>query len=297
MKNLVLSSIMMLFVVHSAVAGDKQIANELKYRNLIVKKLTEDPKIVKRLQKKDPSGLTEYRKNIKESNALLKNAVSKYWKHHSSPLYKTAGEIEQMKQVEGDKKKKLRKSYAILSMDFYSEDHATREDAAVLTDVKYTGDATYLWLRFWEGEEIIYTSIPHVIPKAVDLVYSVRYLSNQIEGMQYGKNITDLCVENGPQVRTKTLLVTAFQISKLKEKDLLKIYPYPYKVVTQSVIDEAILNSDPKYAVIVESDQSDTVVLKTMILTATGQFAGYITSILRTPLTKKDLKQLVKFCK
>ena len=123
------------------------------------------------------------------------------------------------------------------------------------------------------------------------------YLSNQVKGMEFGKNITDLCKENGPQVRNKTMLVTAFQISKLKVKDLKKVYPYPYKVVAQSEIDKAILTSDPKYAVIVETDQSDTVVLKTMILTATGQFAGYITSIKRTPLTKKDLKDLVKYCK
>jgi len=296
MKNLILTSILMLFVVQATFAGDKQIARELKARTLIVKQISENPKVVKKLEK-DPSKLATYRKNIKESNALLKKNVQKHWKHHTSPLYKTAAEIEVMKAQEKEKKKKLRIAYTILSMDFFSEKHATREASAVKTNEHYTGDALYLYLRFWDGVEIIYTSIPHVIPKDVDLVYAVRYLSNQVKGMEFDKNITDLCAENGPQVRTKTLLLTAFQISNLKKKDLLKVYPYPYKVVDQSVIDKAVLTSDPKYTVIISSDQSDTVVLKTMILTATGQFAGYITSIKRTALSKKDLKQLVKFCK
>lgn len=113
--------------------------------------------------------------------------------------------------------------------------------------------------------------------------------------MQFGKDITALCEENGPQVRGKTLLVTAFQVAELKEKDLLKIYPYPYKIVEQSEIDQAILSSNQKYAVIVETDQSDTMVMKTIILTGTGQFAGYVTSILRKPFSKKEFKQLVKY--
>jgi len=289
-------SLVAMFAFNAVVAGEDKIVEELKARTLIVKKLKEDPKVVKKL-KKDLGKLAAYRKNIKESNELLKKTVGRYWKHHSTPIYKTTAEIQLMKEVEKKKKKKLRKSYAVLSMDFFSEKHETREVSAVQTNQRYTGDALYLYVRFWDGVEVVYTSIPHVIPTESDLVYAVRYLSNQIEGMKFNKNITDLCEENGPQVRTKTLLVTSFQISELKEKDLLKIYPYPYKVVSQDTIDKAILTSDPKYACIVETDQSDTVVLKTMILTATGQFAGYITSIKRTPLTKKDLKNLVKYCK
>jgi hypothetical protein len=296
MRKLLLSSLLIVFAVNVACAGDTQIVKILKSRTLIVKKMSEDPNVVRKLKKDFPK-LAVYRKNIKESNALLKKTVASHWKHHSVPIFKTANEIETMKEEEKEKKKKLRKAYTVLSMDFFSENHATREASAVKTDKMYTGDALYLYLRFWEGDEIVYTSIPHVIPTASDMVYAVRYLSNQVKGMEFGKNITDLCEENGPQVRTKTLLVTAFQVSELKEKDLLKVYPYQYKVVKQSVIDKAILTSDPKYAVIVETDQSDTVVLKTMILTATGQFAGYITSIKRTPLTKKDLKNLVKYCK
>lgn len=288
--------VVMLIGAQFTFAGDKQIAQELKARTLIVKQISENPIVVKKL-KNGPTELAAYRKNIKESNALLKRNVQKYWKHHTAPIYKTAAEIEVMKEQEKQKKKKLRTAYTVMSMDFFSEKHATREASAIQTDERYTGDALYLYLRFWDGVDIIYTSIPHVIPKDVDLVYAVRYLNNQVKGMEFNKNITDLCAENGAQVRTKTLLVTAFQISELKEKDLLKVYPYPYKVVDQSVIDKAVLTSDSKYAVIVSSDQSDTVVLKTMILTATGQFAGYITSIKRTALTKKELKQLVKFCK
>jgi hypothetical protein len=296
MRKVLILSLMTVFAFNTVVAADAQIVKELKARTLIVKKLTEDPRIVKKL-KKDFSKLSAYRNNIKESNALLKKTVTKYWKHHSAALYKTANEIEFMKQVEKKKKKKLRQAYAVLSMDFYSEKHPTREASAVQTNQKYTGDASYLYLRFWEGDEIVYASIPHVIPKEVDLMYALRYLSNQVKGMEFNKNITDLCKENGPQVRSKTLLVTAFQMSEIKKKDMLKVYPYPYKVVSQDVIDKAILTSNPKFTVIIETDQSDTVVLKTMILAATGQFAGYITSVKRTPLTKKDMKSLVKYCK
>jgi hypothetical protein len=285
-----------LFIVFQVNAGDDKIVQELKSRTLIVKVLTEKPKVVKKL-KKDASKLTAYRKNIKASNALLKDAVAKYWKHHETALYKTSAEIETMKQVEKKKKKKLRRAFVVISMDFFSEKYSTREASAELTDKQYTGDASYLYLRFWENIDIVYTSIPHIIPTEADLVYTLRYLSNQVEGMKYGKDITALCEENGPQIRAKILLVTAFQVSKLKEKNLLKIYPYPYKIVSQATITTAILTSDPKYACIVETDQSDTVVLKTMILTGTGQFAGYITSIKRSPLAKKELKDLVKYCK
>ena len=283
-------------VVFNVKAGDDDQARELKARGFIVQMLSEEPKILALLQKdKDPNKLTTYRKNIRESNDLIKKAVTRFWKHHKTVLYKTKAEIEAMKAAEEEKKKKLRKHYAVMSMDFFSGRVKTREESAVLTDQQYTGDGNYLFIRFWEGIQFVYTSIPHVIPTEADLVYAVRYLSNQIEGMEYGKDITKLCEENAPQMRSKTLLLTAWQASQLEAKDWEKYYPYPHKIVSQTEIDKAIVNADPNFAVIVYSDQSDTVVLKTMVLTGTGQFAGYITDIKRNPITKKELKELVKY--
>lgn len=144
--------------------------------------MEEDPSVVKKMTKRDPAKLSAYKNNIKQSNALLKQLMRKYWKHHQAPLYKTQAEINQMRAMEKSKKKKSRKSYVIMSLDFFSEKHKTREESEVETNAKYTGDATYLFLRFWEGDEIVYTSLPHVIPTQVDLVYGVRYLSNQVAG-------------------------------------------------------------------------------------------------------------------
>ena len=277
-------------------AGDDDQARELKARGFIVQLLTEDARIVANLQEdEDPSKLVAYRKNIKESNGLLKKAVTRFWKHHKTVLYKTKSEIAAMKAAEKEKKKKERKHYAVMSMDFFSEKAKTREESAVLTDKQYTGDGNYLFIRFWEGIQFVYTSIPHIIPNEADLVYAVRYLSNQVAGMEFGKDITALCEENAPQMRSKTLLLTAWQASQLEPKDWEKYYPYPHKIVSQAEIDKAIVNADPNFATIVLSDQSDTVVLKTLILTGSGQFAGYITDIRRNPITKKELKELVKY--
>lgn len=273
-------------------AGDE--AEPVRTRNMIVELLAEDPAILKYLEK-NPNQVAVYRKNIQSSNDLLKKVVTKYWKLHKNPLYKTKSQILAMQKAEGEKKKKERVDYVVMSMDFFSERVKTREESAVETDKQYTGDANYLFLRLWEGQTVVYTSIPHIIPTEADLVYAVRYLFNQVSGMEFGKDITELCKENAPQMRNKTLLLTEWQASVLTDKDWEKTYPYPHKIVSQKEIDQAIINADPKFAVIILSDQSDTVVLKTMILTDTGQFAGYITDIKRNPITKKELKELVKY--
>lgn len=294
----ILGLLMFSFFALSLSAGDEGMAKQLLSRKMIVKMLAEDPEVIERLEKKDPAAISSYKANIKASNDLLKANFNKHWKHHSSALFLTAAEIEDLKATEKEKKKKMRTSYAVLSLDFFSEfKKRTREESARLTDEKYTGDGTYLFLRFWEGTEIIYTSLPHIIPNEADMVYGMKYLTNQVEGMLYGRDITDLCKENGPQIRNKTLLVTSWQLSQIKQKDLLKSYPYPYKVVSKNEIEKAIISGDKRYAAIISTDQSDTVVMKTLILTGTGQFAGYVTAILRNPLNKKELKELAKFAK
>ena len=67
-------------VVFNVKAGDDDQARELKARGFIVQMLSEDPKILALLQKdKDPNKLTTYRKNIRESNDLIKKAVTRIW--------------------------------------------------------------------------------------------------------------------------------------------------------------------------------------------------------------------------
>ena len=288
----------MLITSSSLFAGQKSIALELKNRTLIVQKLVEKPEVVKYLKKKKPELLTVYSKNIQESNTLLRKSVGKYWKFNTTVIYKTKEEIAAMKVLESKKKKKERKNYAVMSLEFFSEKYKTREESAVITDVRYNnGDASYLFVRFWEGEEIVYMSSPRLIPHEADFVFMVRYLNHNVTGMEFNKDQTDLCKENGPQVRDKVLLVTQNQISKLKEKDLIKLYRYPYKVVDQSVIDKAIVSADPKYVCIISTDQSDTVVIKWLVLTGSGKLAGYHTDVKRPQLSKKDFKELGKFIK
>lgn len=296
MKRFIVAIVAVLFLGTNSFAGDKGIVEELKKRTLIIQLLTEDAKVVRK-HEKDLAFLAKYRKNIKESNEYLKYAVEKYWKYSNKKLYKTKAQIEQLKEVEGEKKKRDRKNYVVLSINFFSERYKTREESAPSTNERYTGDATYLFLRFWEGQEILYTSFPHVIPTKGDFVYALRTIYHQVVGMEYGKDLTDLCKENGPQVRDKVLLLTETQVSEIRTKDIIKAYKYPYKVVSEKEIEKAVVTADPKFAVIISADQSDTVVMKNLILTGSGKMAGYFVDVKRPPFSKKDLKELMKFCK
>lgn len=289
---IVFGFVISLFSVH---AGDKAIAEEVMSRILIVKTLTEDAKVLKSL-KKNPSLLASYKKNIKESNSYLKEVVEKFWDINATKLYKTGDEIEQLQQLEKDKKKKDRQKYVVLYLRFFSERFQTREESAEKTDLFYTGDASYLHLDFWEGESILYTSSPRVIPTKSDFVFMVRNLYHQVIGMEFNKDLTELCKENGPQVRDKILLLTEKQAEELKEKDLTKAYKYQYKIVDLKTIDQAIVSSDSKYVCVISADQSDTVVLKYLYLTGSGKIAGYFTDVNRPPLTKKDFKEMCKYC-
>lgn len=275
-------------------AGDEEVAQQLKSSVFIAVLEEEEPEVLKKFEKK-PALLAEYKNNIKKTNDDFKMVLTKYWKLHTNILYKTMGEVNALKEAPKNKKDKT--TYAYIRMDYFSYYKRTREESQAITSKEYTSDINYLRVYLLDGTEVTYTSLPNVLPTVPDLIYGVRHVYNTIVGMEFGKDLTALTEENCPQVRDKTLLVTQEQMGELEDKDFVKAYPFPYKIVTQAEIDKAVLTSDPKYAYIVSADQSDKVVMKMIVLTDSGKWVGYLVNMGRTTLTKTELKNLIKSCK
>lgn len=295
MKGKLFSLVALVLLFTNSFAGDEKLVKTLKASTFIGVLLEEDPAILKKFEKK-PAQLSEYKNNIKSTNDNFKAALTKYWKLHSVVEFKTPTEIETLKEsIAKDKKNKG--LYAFIRMDYYSYKGRSREESQAITSKEYTSDINYLRVFMLDGTELIYSSLPNVLPTVPDLIYGIRHVSNALIGMEFGRDITALTEENCPQIRDKTLLVTQEQMGDLEAKDFVKAYPFPYKIATQAEIDKAVIANDAKSAYLVSADQSDSVVMKMLVLTSTGQWAGYIVNEGRSALSKGELKDLIKACK
>ena len=295
MKTKLVALLTLIFLFTNTFAGDEKLVKDLRARTFIGVLLEEDPAIIKKFAKK-PLELAEYKKNIKLTNDNFKIVLTKYWKLNATVQFKTLTEIDVLK-AEIAKDKKNKGLYAFMRMDYYSYKGNSREESQLITSQEYTSDINYLRVYFLDGTELSYSSLPNVLPTMSDLIYGVRHLSNTLIGMEYGRDLTALTEENCPQIRDKTLLVTQEQMGDLPAKDFVKAYPFPYKIATQAEIDKAVLANDLKFAYLVSADQSDSVVMKMIVLTSTGQWAGYIVNNGRSTLNKTELKELIKACK
>jgi hypothetical protein len=244
----------------------------VKSRKLIAMIEAPNDRVLKQIAKKPKLGTVEdYRADLADYNANLKEVIEKFWPYNKTDIqYKT---FEEIRELAGTGTKE----YAVVgcfSMEpgkiTPSSSHSTYEIFDGLHWVKNIKDAfgehgsmfTSLRVNKIEnfGNAPVF-SIPlfDVFPTKAGLVYGLKTIDAffTFKYTKEGKKTSDILeyamrVEvsgRAQQLTGKTLLIREEWLDKdLNETNIKKIYPYPYKVVKRTEMDNVVMAQDGEYA-------------------------------------------------
>ncbi|WP_300564994.1 hypothetical protein [Flavobacterium sp.] len=252
MKKLILTLVLILPLLVNAQAssyfhGGAKEFTELKKRALLVELLEEDPKILKKLEKpKNADKLVGYKNMIKYYNQEIQLYAKKYWTLNSSIEFKTATEIEALKEA--------KQKYAILrnlrlndiDIDFGAksnlylnalvftriESDNKKADSQVYTPAnsKYTGKYLY---------EADYRFCLEVLQA------NIEYIISKKKNVNSEKYVELIAGENCPKVKEKTLLVKESMLyGKTKAEECIKAYGGKIQFVSDDEFNRAFVEKD-----------------------------------------------------
>lgn len=259
-KSLVLSSALVLLMIMKSYSQSIHIAakdyEKMFNRKLVVELLEEDIKVVKHLEKaskKHPEHLVDYRNFIARYNQYVKIVVDKFWTLNKPIEYKTKSEIKPLISAKDT-------SYMVL---YYSEsseqfvDYKTNH-YVVLPTLNYTrmehhnkkiDYSVHLPVSFLRPNDAYIES---------DLIFAVQLIQINLD---YNKNnekkynAATFAKHQGHRVKdleSKTLLLDHIvEEDSISILEIKKHYHFNYKFATPQEINDAVLNSDTKYAYLV----------------------------------------------
>ena len=240
-------------------------AQKIKDATLVVAMEEEDAKTVKKLQKKDRRKLKHYKDQIKGRNKALKDAIEISWTFSENIKYLPMSEAEDLVKSNKDK-------YVLLKFGEYIdyERYKTglgRNGQPAGWSADRNGNMTYnvstrysvlanviTTLEIGDPKSMIKVYLPTVYPSISDAVFGLeqmQYILNYLISSPDHKitKIHKQIKENSLELKDLTLLVDKMEVKKgLTEEEIKEVYHYKFEIVDAEVIDNAILNKDPKYA-------------------------------------------------
>ncbi len=238
-------------------------ALKVKGRTLLVTLYEENANTLKKL-KGNANAIANYQEDIQAQNEMVISTFKNYWNYTTAIEYKPYTEAKALLKANKEKYVLLNiyenTTYTIVRRTSYSPEagklsYQLPNGMYRIKDREFSDRQTYIFLEDSNGGTIMYTNIPHLDPEPSDLVYSIqqmqyilRYLeaseSNKISKLKH-----DEMEKNAPELKTKTLfLCKEFLDEDLTEQEIKKVYPYPFKVVTQEELDKAIVEKTPGVA-------------------------------------------------
>jgi hypothetical protein len=186
-------------------------------------------------------------------NASLRFAMENYWQFSEVANYMPISEAKEFI--------KKNKEYCYITIDEGVSRSLSRNGPLIIKGIEYS---KYRYISYSERLSIY-------SPKLTASVYLPEYqgwmnkTTTVYAAMQLSK-ILDLLYEekfknllgsgayikrNGPKIVNKTLLIPREYVSpKLSEVEIREAYPHPLELCDLEKIERAILNKDPKYAVV-----------------------------------------------
>lgn len=213
----------------------------LKKRKMVVllsPEAKENPKVIAKLKKKGKS-VDEYRqsivqknKDIEISNKKLKELFKEYWTLNSDYEFAIAG---------------TKSAEFIFDCSKYTVRHAVVRSNFSALIIKRAGRSM--------AEVLIPNS-----PSPTDFIYGIRLIQEYLEfRFKHGKlklkimplPYTQFADMNQEKLKDKILLIDKdILYKKLDERDVKKLYPFPFEIVSRDKIEEAVLSKDKRYAYI-----------------------------------------------
>jgi hypothetical protein len=243
-------------------------AKELKNRILVVDLLEENPKEVKKFQKKDLNELKEYRLEIKEHNEKMKELIPKYWPFDNKIVFMKSSEIEALVKngderyaiLEAKPAKEIRQSvkvyytFSAYTLILYFPEYGKKVNNNIEVDDNGHGTSDFLK----RGQYLFKVSMPDIFINDRDLKFALYQFGEFItraetEGFpkkmsRYGFRSINFNPENSKLLKAKTLLIPQ-ELLSIDEGEIPGQYRYSYRVLSLAEMDVLLENDiDNQYA-------------------------------------------------
>lgn len=238
----------------------KQYA-DFKTRTLLV--IVEEPK-QKMLEKLTPEQAEVYKQEIEEYNTLSKWAMDTYYKVGNPVEFKTRAEVEQI-IAQRDKTyafvefTKFKDNYVTkVSFELVQKNRFAKEQSKLTGGLSLASIVSLINIRLAEESEdaspFYGQYLPNPFPDKADMAYAFKQIAATLAYRERGITYDKMKPENkllGQQLKSLTLLIAEDDIDAKEDREkFVKAYPNPMEIVSKEKIQQAIIDNDPKYAVV-----------------------------------------------
>jgi hypothetical protein len=222
--------------------GKPEEIQMLRERTTLIALEEENDKLVKKYSK-DPNKLAAYRNSIKWYNEAIQTTVTSMWKFNDKYEFKSKSEIVDIldsKEV---------KNYSVLFLLFYEYASNSRDISSLGIDLAENVSKGPILVS--KGSPIYKQDLPRLFPRKGDIAMGLQLMQGYMTSRLIGKtpkNAKDEMLEYAVVLKTKILLIDKEDLNKGENMDKLKnSYPYPIEIVDYNIIENAILERNPKY--------------------------------------------------
>jgi len=215
---------------------------------------------------KDKEG---YKRDIENQNNALRNAIEKYWTFCVIDTFMMKSDAFALAKKEPEK-------WAVIDIALKVEyenyggwqtnpkaagaDHSPTGifrhpvDQYKYTPNQFAATNEYCLMRLYAPERIFSVGLPRKLVTQADAIYGVKqiqYMLNELakDAKSESNDWLDEC--HGEALKTKTLLINKDDVDEdMTEADMKVAYKYPFRIVSQDEIDDAILKETADVAVV-----------------------------------------------
>ncbi|WP_421889076.1 hypothetical protein [Marinoscillum sp.] len=244
---------------------DQKDVGKIKNSTLLLVLEEPDPKIVSKLSKKYPKALEDYQAQIAGRNFALRYALENHWDFSDRVEFHPEATAFDLIEKNPDE-------YVLVSFGQYleyeriglvngSDGHPAGWSASPNGELAYNPTTKYTvlskeitTLEISDTKPLVSVFLPSVYPSLPGAVYGVQqiqYLLNYLAADEANKmsKLPKQIEENNLDLKDKVLLIDQNDVDpKVAAEELAEVYPYPVELVDPSVIREAILTRDARYA-------------------------------------------------
>lgn len=249
---------------------------DMKNRQLIVIINPPDPDVIEKYNNKGKTEIMdEYKQVYGNYNEELKYAVQKFWTFTSGEiLYKTWAEVNEMMHDKSQREKYLL-MYSLCEDNHYGFDWKIDKNGE-----RIVGTISFFAVAFPGDNPLLHFHIafPQLIPTATDLAYLVSTINfnlNYVMNHQNNPDLKEMVHENALMLSKKTLLILKSSVSPKVINDIGNYYSCNYKLVEDSVMEQAVLYADPNCAYLIKFGYGNQV--NWIVNCADGATLGYTT--------------------
>lgn len=253
-------------------------AKSIENRVLIVELTEENPKEIKKLQKKGTQALKEYKESLSERNNKLKELIPKYWPYNNKIEFKKTSEVEEIVKKKDERyiilnyryTEEIRQSvktyysFNVYTILIYYPEYGK----ALIKNYKLddNGNGTSSFLA--RGQYIFKISLPQSFLNERDIKFAFHQFKDCIERAKtegwpmkmsrYGFKIADFNPNSTLILKDKILLIPK-ELLTINENQIMDEYKSSFKIIPLSQIDSLLksdMNNEYAYYNIVWSDKT-----------------------------------------